>query len=176
MEAAQASRAAMESALAGPSAAHPVESYGSDNLSLAKVLALTACPSKQHLASCAYYHGLLLVCCPMVLRMASCANVLVAYQHGKQTDPYLDKLCKQAVSYKRVCKLSDNQQSGTTLHHKTFVVCIMHVLCSLLRLYCDFCCCRQGDRSPAFCRKAKPACSKASPWMPWSCINRSVSV
>jgi len=36
-EAAQANRTAMESALAGPSAAHPVEGYGSDNLSLAKV-------------------------------------------------------------------------------------------------------------------------------------------
>lgn len=33
----QASRTAMESAMAGPSAAHPVEGYGSANLSLAKV-------------------------------------------------------------------------------------------------------------------------------------------
>ena len=33
----QASKTAMESALAGPSAAHPVEGYGTDNLSLAKV-------------------------------------------------------------------------------------------------------------------------------------------
>lgn len=36
VEAVQASRTAMESALAGPSAAHPTEGYGSDNLSLAK--------------------------------------------------------------------------------------------------------------------------------------------
>ncbi|DBB04785.1 TPA: hypothetical protein ACH3X3_010081 [Trebouxia sp. C0006] len=36
LEAVQASRTAMESALAGPSAAHPIEGYGSDNLSLAK--------------------------------------------------------------------------------------------------------------------------------------------
>lgn len=33
----QASKSAMESALAGPSAAHPVEGYGTGNLSLAKV-------------------------------------------------------------------------------------------------------------------------------------------
>lgn len=33
----EASKTAMESALAGPSAAHPVEGYGTDNLSLAKV-------------------------------------------------------------------------------------------------------------------------------------------
>ena len=33
----QASKMAMESALAGPSAAHPVEGYGTGNLSLAKV-------------------------------------------------------------------------------------------------------------------------------------------
>jgi len=32
----------MESALAGPSAAHPIEGYGSDNLSLAKVPAHSA--------------------------------------------------------------------------------------------------------------------------------------
>ena len=37
VEAVQASRAAMESAMAGPSAAHPVEGYGADNLSLATV-------------------------------------------------------------------------------------------------------------------------------------------
>ncbi|DBA79569.1 hypothetical protein WJX77_004158 [Trebouxia sp. C0004] len=36
LEAVQVSRTAMESALAGPSAAHPIEGYGSDNLSLAK--------------------------------------------------------------------------------------------------------------------------------------------
>ncbi|DBA72208.1 TPA: hypothetical protein ACH3X2_010604 [Trebouxia sp. C0005] len=36
LEAVQASRTAMESALARPSAAHPIEGYGSDNLSLAK--------------------------------------------------------------------------------------------------------------------------------------------
>lgn len=39
----QTSRTAMESALAGPSAAHPVEGYGSGNLSLAKVLRLLFC-------------------------------------------------------------------------------------------------------------------------------------
>ena len=33
----QSNKTAMESALAGPSAAHPVEGYGTDNLSLAKV-------------------------------------------------------------------------------------------------------------------------------------------
>lgn len=35
----------MESALAGPSAAHPIEGYGSDNLSLAKVPAPSATAS-----------------------------------------------------------------------------------------------------------------------------------
>ena len=38
LEAVQANRAAMESALAGPSAAHPVEGYCTDNLNLAKVV------------------------------------------------------------------------------------------------------------------------------------------
>ena len=48
----QANRSAMESALAGPSAAHPVEGYGNANLSLAKVLLLTtfaACIKLCHL-------------------------------------------------------------------------------------------------------------------------------
>ncbi len=45
LEAVQASRTAMESALAGPSAAHPIEGYGSDNLSLAKVPAHSATTS-----------------------------------------------------------------------------------------------------------------------------------
>lgn len=36
-EASAAARTAMEKTLAGPSAAHPTEGYGSDNLSLAKV-------------------------------------------------------------------------------------------------------------------------------------------
>ena len=83
------------------------------------------------------HHGLLVVPCHVVLRMASYAKCwLPVIMANKQALTWTS--CKQAVCYKRVCKLiiclakdCSNQQSGiTTL---CISVSIMHLQCSLLR-------------------------------------------